>query len=138
MRIDHASLWLLALDSRSHALPFPDAAEGQLYSEAVRWAWLDGAMTGYGDGTGLFGTEASLSRAEMATVLWRLAGEPEADADLSAFADASDASGYALAALRWAVSEGVLRGTGEGLLEPGRAVTRAEMAAILMRLVTVS
>ncbi|OUO46487.1 hypothetical protein B5F79_07410 [Olsenella sp. An285] len=40
--------------------------------------------------------------------------------------------------LRWAVSEGVLRGTGEGLLEPGRAVTRAEMAAILMRLVTVS
>ncbi len=192
VRIDHASSWLLALDSRSHALPFPDAAEGQWYSEAVRWAWISGAMTGYGDGSGLFGTEASLSRAEMATVLWRLAGEPassetlpadcdgsafyagavswalgagcftgydggsfgpadaltreqaatvlwrlagepEADADLSAFADASDASGYALAALRWAVSEGVLRGTGEGVLEPGRAVTRAEMAAVLMR-----
>lgn len=192
LRLDHASQWLVALDSRSHALPFPDAAEGQWYSGPVRWAWLSGTMTGHGDGSGLFGTSEAVSRAQMATVLWRLAGEPAASAalpadcdgdafyatavswalqsgafsgyeggafgpsdpltreqaavvlwrlagapgaecDLAPFADAGGVSEFADGAVRWAVSEGVLSGTAEGLLEPGRAVTRAELAALLMR-----
>ncbi|WP_273396283.1 Ig-like domain-containing protein [Thermophilibacter mediterraneus] len=191
---DHASSWLVALDSRSHALPFPDALEGAWYSEAVRWAWLGGVMTGYGDGSGLFGTSSALTRAEAAVVLWRLAGEPEgafglpADCDpsgfyaeaaswalgagvfsgysgdafgpadtitreqlatvlwraagspevggdLSSFSDAADVSDFADVAMRWAVSAGVLRGQGDGdALDPQGACTRAQLATMLYRL----
>lgn len=191
---DHASSWLVALDSRGHALPFPDALEGEWYSEAVRWAWLGGFMTGYGDGSGLFGTSSALTRAEAAVVLWRLAGEPEgasglpadcdpsgfyaeaaswalgagvfsgysgdafgpADAitreqlatvlwraagspeaggDLSSFSDAADVSDFADVAMRWAVSAGVLRGQGDGdALDPQGACTRAQLATMLHRL----
>ncbi len=191
---DHASSWLVALDSRGHALPFPDALEGAWYSEAVRWAWLGGVMTGYGDGSGLFGTSSSLTRAEAAVVLWRLAGEPvgasglpadcdpsgfyaeaaswalgagvfsgysgdafgptdtitreqlatvlwraagspEAGGDLSSFSDAADVSDFADVAMRWAVSAGVLRGQGDGdALDPQGACTRAQLATMLYRL----
>lgn len=191
---DHASSWLVALDSRSHVLPFPDALEGEWYSEAVRWAWLGGVMTGYGDGSGLFGTSSALTRAEAAVVLWRLAGEPEgafglpADCDpsgfyaeaaswalgagvfsgysgdafgpadtitreqlatvlwraagspevggdLSSFSDAAYVSDFADVAMRWAVSTGVLRGQGDGdALDPQGACTRAQLATMLYRL----
>ena len=192
---DHASSWLVALDSRSHALPFSDAAEGEWYSEAVRWAWLSGLMTGYGDGSGAFGTEGALSRAQLATVLWRQAGEPEAASeasfadcdpgafyaeavawadeagiiegyggganfgpedpvtreqlatilwraagepegkgDLSGYPDGDDATDYAVPALEWAVDTGVLSGFGDGSLAPGGVLSRAQLAAVLMRL----
>ena len=187
--------WLFALDSRSHALPFSDAAEGEWYSEAVRWVWLSGLMTGYGDGSGAFGTEGALSRAQLATVLWRQAGEPEAASeasfadcdpeafyaeavvwadeagiiegygdgsnfgpedpvtreqlatilwraagepegkgDLSGYPDGDKATGYAVPALEWAVGEGVLSGFGDGSLAPGGVLSRAQLAAVLMRL----
>ncbi|HIR90209.1 MAG TPA: Ig-like domain-containing protein [Candidatus Limicola stercorigallinarum] len=193
--IDHASEWLVALDSRSHALPFPDAIEGEWYSEAVRWAWLSGLMAGYGDGSGAFGTEGALSRAQLATVLWRQAGEPEAEGgpsfadcdpgafyaeavawaaeqgivegygdganfgpedpvtreqlatilwraagepggsgDLSGYPDGDDASSYAVPALEWAVGEGVLSGLGGGTLAPGGVLSRAQLATVLMRM----
>ncbi len=191
---DHASSWLVALDSRGHALPFSDANDGEWYSEAVRWAWLGGVMTGYGDGSGLFGTSSALTRAEaavalwrlagepegasglpadcdpsgfyaeaaswalgagvfsgysgdafgpadpitreqLATVLWRAAGSPEAGGDLSSFSDAADVSGFADVAMRWAVSAGVLRGQGDGdALDPQGACTRAQLATMLHRL----
>ncbi len=194
LRLDHASSWLLALDSRSHALPFTDAAEGEWYSEAVRWAWLHGVMTGYADGSGLFGTGDELTRAQMAAVLHNAAGRPDVEAsglpadcdasawyaqavawalsegvfhgygdgsafgpddpltreqaacvlhnaaggpasgsDLSSFSDSGEVSEWAEAAVEWAVAEGVLHGH-DGLLEPARALTRAEAAALMANL----
>ena len=73
LRLDHASQWAVALDSRSHALPFADASEGRWYSEAVRRAWLHGVMTGYADGSGLFGVGDALTRAEAAALMANLA-----------------------------------------------------------------
>lgn len=198
MRLDHASQWLVALDTRLHALPFVDADEGQWYSEPVRWAWLSGAMGGYGDGSGLFGTDDALTRAQMAAVLYNLAGKPDvevsgppadcgegewcaravawalqkgifsgngdgpgfgpddpltreqaaavlynaagkpgAEADLTSFSDAGEASSWARNALSWAVSEGVLSGVetaGGRELQPGRACARSEVAALMMNL----
>lgn len=203
LAIDHASSWLIALDARSHALPFADADEDLWYSEAVRWAWLHGVMTGYADGSGRFGTDDSLTRAQMAAVLYNVAGKPDVDvsglpgdcdgdawyascvswaletgvfngygdgsafgpddpltreqaacvlmnaasvlgadvsarADLSAFPDADEVSSWASDALSWAVAEGVLSGveTADGAreLQPTRACTRAEMAALMMNL----
>ena len=203
LTIDHASQWLVALDTNSHALPFGDALEGEWYSEAVRWAWLSGTMGGYADGSGLFGTDEALTRSQMAAVLYNLAGKPEvpivsmpgdcdpsewyaravtwslavgvfngyddgsgfgpengltreqaacvlknaagllgldtsARADLSAYPDAGDVSDWATNSLSWAVGSGVLNGVdvGDGVreLQPGRACTRTEMAALLMNL----
>ena len=200
---DHASLWLIALDTRSHALPFADTGEDLWYSEAVRWAWRHGVMTGYADGSESFGTNDSLTRAQMAAVLYNVAGKPDADvsglpgdcdggtwyatcvswaletgvfngygdgssfgpddpltreqaacvlmnaasalgadvsarADLSQYPDADEVSAWASDALSWAVAEGVLSGveTGDGAreLQPSRACTRAEMAALMMNL----
>lgn len=65
----------------------------------------------------------------------RAAGEEvSARADLSEFADAASVSAWAEDAMSWAVAEGVISGTGDGLLEPGRAITRSELCATLMNL----
>lgn len=61
VQLDHASSWLIALDSRLHALPFTDAEEGRWYSESVRWAWLYGVMCGY-EGSDAFGVSDPLTR----------------------------------------------------------------------------
>lgn len=107
-----------------------DCTPGSWYEGCVAWALSEGCFTGYE--SGLFGPGDALTREQAATVLWRLAGEPEGSADLSAFPDADEVSAFAEDALRWAVSEGVIEGD-RGLLAPVRAVTRAEMAALLMR-----
>lgn len=133
VQIDHASSWLIALDDRLHALPFLDADEGEWYSEAVRWAWLSGTMTGYADGSGLFGTGDVPTRAQAAAVLYNAAGNPAKAANLSPFPDAGEVSSWALGAVEWAVSEGVINGH-DGLLEPARACSRAEAAALMMNL----
>lgn len=197
VRLDRASRWAIVLDDRPHALPFVDASEGRWYSEPARWAWLSGAMGGYGDG--VFGTGDPLTRAQMAAVLYNLAGKPEVDASslpadcdadewyaravawaleegvfggygdgssfgpgdpltreqaaavlynaagkpeaetgLSSFSDAAEVSSWARSALSWAVSEGVLSGAalagGSRELQPGRACTQAEVAALMMKL----
>ena len=134
---DHASSWLVALDSRSHALPFPDALEGEWYSEAVRWAWLSGLMTGYGDGpsAGLFGTGDVLTRAQLAAVLYNAAGQPEVDpAGAGAFVDCDPAAWYA-EAVAWAAQEGLMTGytDGTGRFGPEDELTREQLAAVFWR-----
>ncbi len=130
LRIDRASQWLVALDDRPHALPFADAGEGRWYSEPVRWAWLSGAMGGYGDGSGLFGTDDALTRAQMAAVLYNLAGKPEVDA--SSLPADCDADEWYARAVAWALQEGIFSGYGDGSsLGPGDPLTREQAAAVL-------
>lgn len=128
---DHASSWLVALDSRTHALPFADAPEGEWYSEAIRWAWLGGAMTGY-EGTGLFGTGDPLTRAQLAQVLYNRAGAPEVE-PADGFADV-DAADWFAPAVAWASSEGLLTGYGEGAFGPDDALTREQLAVVFWRM----
>lgn len=128
---DHASSWLVALDSRTHALPFADASEGEWYSEAIRWAWLGGAMTGY-EGTDLFGTGDPLTRAQLAQVLYNRAGAPEVE-PADGFADVDGADWFA-PAVAWASSEGLLTGYGEGAFGPDDALTREQLAVVFWRM----
>ena len=75
-----------------------------------------------------FGPGDPLTREQLAAVLWRAAGEPAADADLSAFPDGAEVSPWAADPVEWAVSTGLLRGynhTGE--LAPGDPITRAQL-----------
>ena len=130
LALTRASQLAIAIDVRGHELPFSDTGEGKWYSEPVRWAWLSGAMTGYGDGSGLFGPADPLSRAQLAVVLWRLAGEPAGEAALPA--DCGTGEFYS-EAVSWAVGEGVMTGYESGLFGPADALTREQAATVLWR-----
>lgn len=95
------------------------------YAKAQAWA----ISAGVSDGTN---PDGSITREELVTMLWRYAGNPVAQADLSAFSDGAAVSNWAEGAVQWAVSTGLLQGDG-GRLNPGGSATRAEVATILMR-----
>ena len=95
-----------------------------------------------GVGNNQFNPSGELTREQAACVLMNAASALGADvsarADLSQYPDADEVSAWASDALSWAVAEGVLSGveTGDGAreLQPSRACTRAEMAALMMNL----
>lgn len=108
---------------------FPDAAKGAWYSDAITWAAENGIVSGYN--SGLFGPHDSVTREQLAVMLWRYAGSPAAGGQELRFPDADKASGYALEALRWAVENGILSGSGSGQLAPRGLATRAQAAQML-------
>ncbi len=115
--------------------PFADCAPGAWYDDAVAWAAGEGLVKGYEDGSGRYGPDDALTREQLATMLWRLAGEPTGTGDASAFPDGDAVSDWASEAVAWAVGEGILQGYADsGLLDPAGDVTRAQLATILMRL----
>ncbi len=112
---------------------FADCDPEAFYAEAVAWADEAGIIAGYGDGTN-FGPEDPVTREQLATILWRQAGEPEGKGDLDKYPDGGDATDYAVPALEWAVDTGVLSGFGDGSLAPGGVLSRAMLAAMLQRM----
>lgn len=108
---------------------FSDVASGGWYSEAVAWAAAQGIISGYGNG--LFGPGDSITREQLAVMLWRYAGKPSAIVKELHFQDAGEASDYALEALRWAVENSIIRGKDNDVLEPRGTATRAEVAQML-------
>ena len=109
---------------------FTDVAAGQWYTEAVTWAAEQGIVTGIGNG--LFDPNGDITREQLAVMLYRYAGGAAAGADLSAYPDASSVSSWAVEAMGWAVSNGILSGNEAGQLSPGGAATRAEVAQMLL------
>lgn len=113
-------------------MSFDDLEDGLYYSDAVRWAAEQKVVTGVGGGR--FDPERSITREELAVMLYRFAGSPETEAnDLSGFGDGAAVSSWAEKAVRWAVEQGILRGTTGGKLMPGATANRAEAAAMLLR-----
>ena len=138
-----AVLWNLlgAGDAAAPGAALSDVAQGQWYSAAVNWAVAEGVMGGYA-GEGRFGVGEGLTREQFAAVVARACGADLGAADpsaLDAFADAGGVSGWARAAVAWAVQSGVLSGAeladGSRELQAGREVSRAEMSAMLMNAV---
>ncbi|WP_151076262.1 S-layer homology domain-containing protein [Flintibacter sp. KGMB00164] len=121
----------------NYAMNYTDVAQGQWYSEAVRWATSEGVVSGYGDS---FGTNDPITREQFATMLWRYAqtqgydvsiGE---DTNILSYTDAADLAEYAIPAIQWAVGAGIITGTGDGsTLSPQGQATRAQAAVMLMR-----
>ena len=109
---------------------FSDVPAGEWYSDAVAWAEDNGVVNGVGDGK--FDPMGNVTREQIATILWRYEGTPAAEADLTSFGDAASISDYALEAMTWAVSEGILNGD-NGNLKPTASATRAEFACMIMR-----
>lgn len=116
----------------NYAMDFDDVAEGQWYTEAVRWAASEGIVAGTGKG---FSPDAALTRESLAAILFRYAGG-QADADqLDSYADGAGVSAWAKDAMNWAVAQGLITGKSGGRLDPGGTASRAEVSAILMRYV---
>lgn len=108
---------------------FTDVAGEAWYSAAVRWAADQGIVGGYGDGT--FGPNAPITREQLAVMLWRYSGSPDATDKELHFNDMGEISGFALEAMRWAVENGILNGYGDGQLGPQGQATRAQVAQML-------
>lgn len=73
-----------------------------------------------------------ITREQLAVMLWRNAGSPGGTADLNKFSDSGSVSDYAVSAIRWAVTNGILQGS-DGKLNPKGTATRAEVAAMVQR-----
>lgn len=115
----------------STSLNYDDVKPEDWYGEAVRWADSAGVVTGYGNGK--FGPNDTITREQMAAMLWRYAGSPKADGRLSSFVDGEQTSDWARPAMIWAVEQGLITGVGNDRLEPRGQATRAQAATILMR-----
>lgn len=119
------------------AVSFADVASGAWYAQGTAWAAEAGIVSGYGSGR--FGPDDSVTREQLAVILFRYAqllGVNTGGRDsLSEFSDSGSVSGWAREAVAWAVDAGVISGLpGETLLPAGTA-TRAEAAAMLQRFV---
>ena len=115
---------------------FADVKSGVYYERAVIWAAANGIVTGTGSAS--FSPDAKVTREQLATILYRYAQyrklDTSANAKLNGFSDADNVSGYAGAALGWAVAEGLVNGASGRLMPKGNA-TRAQVAAIFHRFV---
>jgi hypothetical protein len=94
------------------------------YENAVEWA----QEYEISDGTDL---EGSVTREQLATMLYRYAGEPEPTQETLSFDDADQVSDWAQKALLWANENGIINGKGDGILDPTGTATRAEVAQLL-------
>ena len=110
-------------------LPFTDVRESDWFYEDVAFAYENGLFAGTSDTT--FSPNASMTRAMLVTVLYRLEGEP-AVSGRSGFSDVTFNSYYE-DAVTWAADNGIVNGTSITTFSPNANVTREQMAAILYR-----
>ncbi len=130
-------LWRLeGKPAATAANTFSDVMPGQWYTEAIAWAAENGIVNGYGS---LFGTNDSITREQMATILLNYAKYKGYDAKkgaaLNNYTDAASVSPWAEASMKWAVAEGLITGITEKTLVPGGNTSRAQVAMILMRFI---
>lgn len=96
------------------------------YEKGIKWA-VENSIS---DGTN---PEREITREQLAVMLYRYAGSPASSGTLAGFADVGKVSSYALAALQWAVEQGIITGKADSVLDPSGFATRAEVATMLMR-----
>ena len=116
-------------DPETRAMPFTDVPVGSYYYNAVLWAVENGITEGTSDT--MFSPDATCSRAQIVTFLWRAGGSPAASGN-SAFTDvASDA--YYAAAVIWAEKNDITGGIGGGLFGSNNDCTRGQIVTFLYR-----
>ena len=120
-----------------YVMDFEDVAEGQWYTETVRWAVSEKIMAGNGDGT--FGPNSPITWEQLATILRSYAAykgyDVSARIDPSAFTGAYKTSAWAYDAMAWACGSMVMTRTSasSGVINPTSTVTRCEFAAAITR-----
>lgn len=118
------------------------SADGMFYTAAANWAVEKGVITGIERPGGAldFAADEPVTFEQLVTILGRLGAAPgeveAAGADLSAFVDGADASGWAAPYLKWAADKGLVEGYDEPAgkrLAPGENASRERAATVLMR-----
>lgn len=122
-------LWRAAGSPEPKAMSsFADVSTDAYYAKAVAWAVENGITTGTGDGK--FSPDATCTRAQSVTFLFRAIGKlVDSKAE---FSDVLTDSYYANA-VAWAVENGVTNGIGDGLFGPDNSCTRAQIVTFLFR-----
>ena len=122
-------LWRAAGSSEPKSMSsFSDVSADSYYAKAVAWAVENGITTGTGDGK--FSPDATCTRAQSVTFLFRAIGKlVDSKAE---FSDVLTDSYYANA-VAWAVENGVTNGIGDGLFGPDNSCTRAQIVTFLFR-----
>lgn len=129
---------VFALGANALAANFPqnnfsDVSPSAWYNEAVNFAQASGLMKGVGDNK--FDPEGSVTRAMVATVLYRLAGEPSVSGQSNPFRDVpNDAGCWFRSSAIWANQVGVTKGDGSAdVFSPNKPITREQMASMIVR-----
>lgn len=117
----------------SGVIRFSDVPANAYYADAAAWASANSIVSGYG--SGLFGSNDPVTREQIATILWRYAGSPAAEAGTD-FADEDSIASYAAAAVDWARANGIINGISGNRFAPRASATRAQVAVILYHYLT--
>ncbi len=123
-------------EPEAEAAAFEDVDAEAYYAAAVAWAAENGIVTGYSDV--MFGPTDTITREQAVTILYRYAIYKGLDAvtteeNLGTFSDEADISDWAIAAVNWAVGEGIVEGMTSNRFDPATLTTRAHVAALLHR-----
>ena len=116
---------------------FKDIEPDKWYTDATLWANENGFITG--TSSDYFTPDADITREQAVTILYRFASSQafdlSSDNDLTQYEDKNEISGYAMAAMSWAVTHGIINGTSQTRISPSGKATRAQIAAMLMRFI---
>ena len=127
-----SALWRAAGSPRATGRAFSDVPSGAACYTAALWGRSSGVM--HGVDAQRFDPSGRLTRAQLVTALWRMAGQPKAPLPAAAkqYADWTSTSSWAEPAMRWAVQAGLINGIA-GQLRPSDPLTRAQAAVMLVR-----
>ena len=109
---------------------FSDLDAKAWYHEGVDYALTNGLMNGVGGGK--FEPDGQLTRAQLVTVLYRAAGEPDTGKQVNPFTDVADDTWYTKAVI-WAANNGIVNGVAKNTFAPDDSITREQIAAMLYR-----
>ena len=121
-------------DYTASARVFTDVAATEWYASAVGWARKNGIVSGTSDTT--FSPNATITREQLAKMLYGYTvyatGNPSYQAP-AGYTDFDKISGYAIQAMCWAVSHGIISGDSATTLSPQKYASRAQAASIFVR-----
>ena len=116
---------------------FTDVHDGDWFAPAVQWAAANGIVVGYSSGR--FGPNDSVTREQLAAILYRYAQYLESDVsagedtNILSYDDADRIGSWAFDAIQWACGSGIIGGTSARTLAPKATATRAQVAAMILR-----
>ena len=109
--------------------PFTDVGSSDWFYEDVLYVYNQGLMEGTGADT--FSPDAAVTRGQVVTILWRMAGSPAVNFAMN-FSDVTEDT-WCAEAIRWAASEGIAKGFADGSFGQDVYVSREQLAAFLYR-----
>ena len=116
-------------------IPFEDVKDSDWFVNGVMYAYEKGLMTGTSTSPMLFSPNTTTTRGMIVTILYRMESGPDVSALANPFDDVAAGQWYT-DAIKWAADNGIVGGIGGGKFAPDTAITRQDLAVILLRYMT--